>query len=140
MLICSMPECQTTAGCKCSERVWPEVTALQVRKLDDLVRPEFERGEWETLESEAIDARAMMEAIAWDIGKELVAYIEVMYPKAIDATSSTFKLSMRNHIHNDIMAAFEFRGDAVALASRLKDRKEFRRQWVAAYRKIRAAR
>ena len=113
-----------------------EVTALQVRKIDDLVRPEFERGEWEIVESETIDPKAMMEAIAWDIGKELVAYIEVMYPKAIEATSSTFKLSMRNHIHNDIMAAFEFRGDAVALASRLKDRKEFRRQWVAAYRKI----
>lgn len=78
-----------------------------------------------------------MQAIAWDIGKELVAYIEVMYPKAIEATSSTFKLSMRNHVYNDIMAAFEFRGDAVALANRLKDRKEFRKEWLATYRRIR---
>lgn len=86
---------------------------------------------------EPIDAKAMMQAIAMDIGKDLVAYIEVMYPKAIEATSSTFKTSMRNHVYNDIMAAFEFRGDAVALAERLKDRKEFRREWVAAYRRIR---
>lgn len=116
-----------------------EITAKQVARIDELVRPEFERGDWVTVESEdgPIDAKAMMEAIAWDIGKELVAYIEVMYPKAIEATSSTFKLSMRNHIYNQIMAAFEFRGDTVQLAQRLKDRKEFRRQWVAAYRKIR---
>lgn len=94
-----------------------------------------------TIEPEApIDAKAMMEAIAWDIGREMVAYIEVMYPKAIEATSSTFKTSIRNGIHNQIMAAFEFRGDVNQIAMRLKDRKEFRRQWVAAYRKIRGTR
>lgn len=54
----------------------------------------------------AVDAdRELIKEIAMDIGKELVAYIEVMYPEAIKATSSTFKLSMRNHVYNDIMAA-----------------------------------
>lgn len=47
-------------------------------------------------------SRELIKEVATDIGKELVAYIEVMYPQAIAATSSTFKLSMRNHIHNDI--------------------------------------
>ncbi len=91
-------------------------------------------------EAEPTEAKALMQAIAMDIGKELVAYIEVQYPKAIEATSSTFKLSMRNHIYNDIMAAFEFRGDANQIAARLKDRKDFRREWVAQYRKIRSRR
>jgi hypothetical protein len=40
-----------------------------------------------------------------DIGQELVAYIEVMYPQAIRATNSGFKLSIRNHTYNQIMAA-----------------------------------
>lgn len=71
-----------------------------------------------------------------DIGEELVAYIEVMYPEAIKATSSTFKLSMRNHIYNDIMAAIET-NDAGEIRERLAKRKEFRRNWVAQYRKIR---
>lgn len=88
---------------------------------------------------EAIDAKVMMQAIAMDIGKEIVAYVEVMYPSAMKATTGGFPTSLRNSIYNQIMAAFEFRGDAVALAGRLKDRKEFRREWVAAYRKIRKA-
>ncbi len=83
------------------------------------------------------DAKTLMQAIAMDIGKEIVAYIEVMYPQAIKATSSTFSLSVRNSIYNQIMAAFEFRGDVNQIHARLADRKAFRRDWVAAYRKIR---
>lgn len=41
----------------------------------------------------------IIKEIAMDIGKEVIAYIEVMYPEAIKATSSTFKLSVRNCIH-----------------------------------------
>lgn len=72
-----------------------------------------------------------------DIGKEVVAYIEVQYPKAIEATSSTFKLSVRNCIYNQIMAAIEV-NDAGQITARLKERKEFRRRWTAAWRKIRS--
>jgi len=71
-----------------------------------------------------------------DIGKEVVAYIEVQYPKAIEATSSTFKLSVRNCIYNQIMAAIEV-NDAGEITARLETRKKFRRQWTAAWRKIR---
>jgi hypothetical protein len=81
-------------------------------------------------------SKELVESIAMDIGKEVVAYIEVMYPKAIEATSSTFKLSVRNCIHNQIMAAIEVT-DEGQIKARLQDRKKFRRWWVGAYRKMR---
>lgn len=80
--------------------------------------------------------KELVRQIAMDIGKEVVAYIEVMYPKAITATSSTFKLSVRNCIHHEIMAAIEV-NDEGQIVARLNDRKAFRRQWTAAYRKMR---
>ena len=113
------------------------VTALQVRQIDELLRPEFENAEWVMLESEQADAaKALVKEIALDIGKEVVAYIEVMYPQAITSTSSTFKLSVRNCIYNEIMAAIQV-SDEGKIRARLKDRKKFRRWWTAAYRKIR---
>lgn len=80
--------------------------------------------------------RELVKQIAMDIGKDTVAYIEVMYPKAIEATSSTFKLSLRNHIYNQIMAAIEV-NDAGQIQARLEDRKKFRREWLATYRRMR---
>jgi hypothetical protein len=81
-------------------------------------------------------SRDLVKEIAMDIGKEVVAYIDVMYPKAVEATSSTFRLSVRNCIFNEIMAAIEV-NDEGQITARLKDRKKFRREWTAAYRKIR---
>lgn len=74
--------------------------------------------------------------VAMDIGKETVAYVEVMYPAAIEATSSTFKLSLRNHIYNEIMAAIQI-SDEGQIIARLHDRKKFRRWWIGSYRKHR---
>lgn len=117
-----------------------EITAEQSKAVAKLVAPEFEVGNWVTVEDEQVDAtRALVKEIAMDIGKDTVAYIEVMYPKAIEATSSTFKLSIRNHIFNQIMAAIEVT-DEGKIRARLQDRKKFRRWWVAQYRKIRRAR
>ncbi len=82
-------------------------------------------------------SKELIKEIAMDIGKEVVAYIEVMYPQAIKSTSSTFKLSVRNCIHNQIMAAIEV-NDEGQIRARLKDRKKFRREWTAAWRKIRS--
>jgi hypothetical protein len=81
-------------------------------------------------------SRELIKAIAADIGADMVAYIEVQYPEAIAATSSTFKTSVRNHIYNQVMAAIEIT-DAEQIEAWLKDRKKHRREWVAAYRKIR---
>jgi hypothetical protein len=82
-------------------------------------------------------SKELVQAIAMDIGKEVAAYIEVMYPKAVEATSSTFLLSVRNSIYNEIMAAIEV-NDAGQITARIKDRKKFRREWKAAWKKIRA--
>lgn len=114
-----------------------DVTAKQVAKIDAALAGEFSVGEWKTVESEAgAWSKELVKAIAMDIGKETVAYVEIMYPKAIDATSSTFKLSLRNHIYNEIMAAIKVTDEGKVVA-RLADRKSFRRWWTAAYRKIR---
>lgn len=81
-------------------------------------------------------SKELIKEIAMDIGKDVVAYVEVQYPKAIEATSSTFKLSLRNCIYNEIMAAIEV-SDEGKVKARLRDRKQFRRRWTAAWRKIR---
>lgn len=81
-------------------------------------------------------SRELVKEIAMDIGKEIAAYIEVMYPKAVEATSSTFLLSVRNSIYNEIMAAIDV-NDAGQIRARIKTRKKFRRDWKAAWRKIR---
>lgn len=91
---------------------------------------------------EGLSDKELLSAIAMDIGKDLVAYIEVMYPKALEGMPSTFKLSIRNHTHNQIVAAVEAsRGaDQKSVLGRLEDRKEFRRQWLKVYRDIRRRR
>ncbi len=77
-------------------------------------------------------ARALMKNVALDIGKEVVAYIEWMYPQAVSATSSTFGLSVRNSIANEIVAATDFMvargGDEAAILAWLADRKHHRRE------------
>lgn len=81
-------------------------------------------------------SRELIKVIAADIGTDMVAYIEVMYPAAIEATPSTFKTSVRNHIYNQVMAAIEIT-DSDQIEAWLKDRKKHRREWLAAYRKMR---
>lgn len=81
-------------------------------------------------------SRALIKEIAMDIGKELAAYIERMYPAAVTATSSTFLLSVRNHTYNDIMAALEYT-DEEAIRARLKRRSNDRRKLRAMYRAAR---
>jgi hypothetical protein len=80
--------------------------------------------------------RDLIKEIAMDIGKDLVAYIEIQYPDAIKATSSTFSLSIRNHVYNDIMAALEVT-DEGAIRERLAGHKQHRRQQRAAWKRIR---
>ena len=83
-------------------------------------------------------SRDLIKTIAMDIGKEVVAYIEIMYPQAVEATSSTFKLAVRNCIYNEIMASIDV-NDAGNIEARLRDRKKFRREWTGVYRRMRAA-
>lgn len=79
--------------------------------------------------------------IAMDVGKDLVEYIEHMYPemtKAVQSWRST-RLSLRNHVYNNIMAmvdAADKGRDAETIARRddhrrlmRKMRKASGRQW-----------
>lgn len=81
-------------------------------------------------------SRDVIKLIAMDIGKEVASHIETMYPKAVEAASSTFLLSVRNCVHNEIMAALgEIEEEAIL--RRLEERKQFRRRHRASWRKIR---
>ena len=81
--------------------------------------------------------RDLLKLIAMDVGKEVATYIEVMYPEAVNAASSTFLLSVRNHTHNEIMALADFEGGVVEMLTKITERNAFRRRWKAAYQKIR---
>lgn len=72
-------------------------------------------------------SRDLIKEIAMDIGKSVVHYVEGMYPEAIKSTSSTFRLSLRNTIYNEIMAAIEV-NDEGKIIDRIQDRKEWRRK------------
>lgn len=74
-------------------------------------------------------AKALNRAIAMDCGKEMVAYLEVMYPDVFEKMNSGCRLSIRNHIHNDIIAALEIQG-AENHMERLQERARFRREWL----------
>ena len=69
---------------------------------------------------------ALIKAIAMDIGKEVVAYVERMYPQAVSATPSTFRLALRNSIYNQIIDAMKVT-DETEVKARLEDRRKHRR-------------
>jgi hypothetical protein len=83
-------------------------------------------------------SRELIKEVAMDIGKEVTAHIEIMYPAAIAATPGTFKTSVQNVVYNQIMAAIEV-NDAGEILARLKERKRARTKLTAAYRKMRTA-
>jgi hypothetical protein len=81
-------------------------------------------------------SKALIKAIAMDIGKEVAHYIGIQYPQAISACSSSFSLSLRNCIYNEIIAAIAI-NDEGKIMSRLQDRKDHRRKSKAAWKIIR---
>ena len=84
-----------------------------------------------------IDANRPLVAHADECPVAAVAHVEVMYPDAIKAASSTFTLSLRNHIYNDIMSIAELHDEA-AIRARLAENAAHRKRWVGMYRKMRA--
>jgi hypothetical protein len=89
------------------------------------------------VESSGPWSKELVRAIAMDIGKAVVHHIETMYPQAVAACPATFKFSVRNCTHNEIMAAIEV-SDEGRIVARLRNRKEHRRKIKAAYKKVRA--
>lgn len=82
--------------------------------------------------------RDLIKQIAMDIGKEVVSHIEIMYPQMFENVASTAKLSIRNCVHNQIMAALEI-SDEGKIIARLQERARFRKRQRAIWKKIRAA-
>jgi hypothetical protein len=80
--------------------------------------------------------KALISDVAMEIGKEMVARIEIMYPDVYAAMNSGCKLSIRNHIHNDIMWAIQNRSEN-EYREWIADRKKFRREQLKAYRGFR---
>lgn len=73
-----------------------------------------------------------------DAGKNLCAYLEVMFPEVWHGQNSGFKISMKHHVYNDIMALADLHDEA-AIRKRLADNEAHRKEWVGAYRKMRRA-
>jgi len=80
--------------------------------------------------------RDTVREIALDIGKEVAAHIETMYPQAVEATTPNMLVSVRNCVFNQIMAALDVI-DEEEIRARLERRRKFRRATRAAYRDIR---
>lgn len=81
-------------------------------------------------------SRDVIKQIAMDIGKEVASHIETMYPAAVIATSKSMLLSVRNCVHNEIMAALG-EIDEEAILARLERRKQERRRHRATWRNLR---
>jgi hypothetical protein len=78
----------------------------------------------------------LLKSMAMDIGKEVAAYIERMYPAAVEAASSSFLLSLRNSIYNEIVATMEAR-TVGETEMRLERRKSDRRKLRALVKAVR---
>lgn len=78
----------------------------------------------------------LIKEVAMDIGKEVVAHIEIQYPAMFDAVAETAKLSIRNCIYNEITAAIQITGEG-EIKARLDRRKKFRRNQKAFWKKLR---
>lgn len=83
-----------------------------------------------------ITDKDLIREIAMDIGKATVEHIELAYPAALEAVAKTARQSIRNTVHNEIMAALTT-VDADAIRARLVERRKDRRRRLAIYRKLR---
>lgn len=82
--------------------------------------------------------RELVGKIAMDIGKEAVSHLRTMFPDAY-ARLPQGGLSLRNHIHNQIMAALDT-VDADAIEARLRERAARRRATHMKFETLRRAR
>lgn len=96
---------------------------------------EKKAAEYKRLAEDSIP-KELVKALAMEIGKSTAAYVEVMYPEAVKATSSTFRTSLQNHIYNEIVSMAELH-DAASIRNAIEESKGFRKRWLAQYRKMR---
>jgi len=78
--------------------------------------------------------KALISEVAMEIGTDMVAYLEVYYPDVFAVMNSGCRLSIRNHIHNDIMWAIQNRDEAEYkswIAKRQRSRRALLKMWRA---------
>lgn len=80
--------------------------------------------------------KALISDVAMEIGKEMVAYLEIQYPDVFAAMNSGCRLSVRNRIHNDIMWAIQNR-DENEYRGWIARRRDSRRNLLKSVREIR---
>lgn len=95
--------------------------------------------EHDTLPATVPWSREVVEEIARDIGDAVLAHVEIQYPSALHAAPSTFKVSLRNFVRNEILAAVGI-NDAGQAIARICERKRARRKTLADFRRWRNAR
>lgn len=71
--------------------------------------------------------KALVEAIAMDIAKEVAHHVELMYPKAVKATSPNMLKSIRGCVFNEVMGAIKVT-DEGEIVARLYRRRAFRKK------------
>lgn len=81
--------------------------------------------------------RELVKRIAMDIGKAAVSHLRTMYPDVFAAMNSGCRLSLRNCVHNEIIAALDTT-DAEQIAARLDRRAQQRKRAHKAWADIRA--
>jgi hypothetical protein len=76
---------------------------------------------------------AAIKRLAMDVGKEVVAYVEYMYPASLKAVNEqSMKLSLRNCVYNQIIEAMRIAesGDIDGnIAVRKAQRKKLKKMW-----------
>lgn len=80
--------------------------------------------------------RALIAEIAKDIGASTVSHLRIMYPEAFAALPESGRISLRNHVRNQIMAALDTT-DVDEVRARLDRRKMERRAMHKAYDDLR---
>ena len=73
-------------------------------------------------------ARDVVKDIAMDIGAAVRDYIEYMYPETVKAGKSSFLISLKHSIYNEIINALT-ETDEAKIHARLAERKAWRRRF-----------
>jgi len=81
------------------------------------------------------DPKDAIKAIAMNIGKNVEMYVEWMFPEAVEAASSSFLLSIRHSIYNEVMCALESNQDMVAQLKHDVEHRRYMRKMMKQIRK-----
>ena len=119
--------------CGCGESRIDHVKAAAPRFTGHALGP---CARFENLPAKPDADRALISEVAMDIGKEAVSHLRTQYPDVFAAMNSGCRLSLRNCVHREIMAALDTT-DVDEIRRRLERRRKYRRERHAAWERIR---